>query len=331
MTFCRRWRYRNFMEAQYTKTSADLFGNGVFCTVSELFFEGARAKDLDLHRLAKTRAVTAGGKRSILRGRGMEFFESRPYVPFDEMRSIDWKVSARYSKLFTKIFIEERDRPVFCVVDLRPSMYFGSKRCFKSVMAAQLAAQISIAAIHGGDKICGMLFDKNFGEHNKLGHTNQHVARWFGHLARGTKTLMDDERAQFLDWPQMLSRLATKCRPGALVFLISDFLTMDDASSSLLFRIKNKHAQIVALSISDPLEEEMPSVGRVGMSYFDERVVFDSGDKTLKSSYENWWHQLQAENEAKFFKLGIPYLRFKTAEDPHTALRMMLMSGRARA
>ncbi len=169
-----------------------LFGNGVYCTVQELFVEGQRARDLDLHRLSKTTTVTSGSKRSLLRGRGMEFFESRPYVPLDEMRTIDWKVSARLSKLYTKIFIEERERPIYCVVDLRPSMFFGSKRCFKSVLAAHVAAQLTMAAMHGGDQICGLLFDEtaNAQAQGKLGHTRQHVARWFNSLAHGTELLV---------------------------------------------------------------------------------------------------------------------------------------------
>jgi uncharacterized protein (DUF58 family) len=311
------------MATIHSHSSSDLFGNGVYCTVEELFYEGQRAKGLDLHRLSKASTVMAGSKRSLMRGRGMEFFESRPYVPFDEMRTIDWKVSARLSKLFTKIFIEERERPIYFVVDLRPSMFFGSRRSMKSVLAAHIAAQLSIAAISGGDQVCGLLFDSSFQDQGGLGHTRQHVARWFANLARATKALAEGVAGPFLDWNNVLLRLANKIRPGALVFLLSDFLDMSDEVEPALFRIRKK-AQIFAFAITDPLEEEMPPLGRVGMAFSGERVEFDSSNRALKKTYDSWWRTLQASNEARFQKMGISCLHFKTADVPDTALRRIL-------
>ncbi len=311
------------MKDVYLHSAAGQNGHGIVCSVEELFFEGQKAKHLDLHRITKASSISAGSKRSRIHGRGMEFFESRPYVPFDEMRTIDWKVSARFSKLFTKVFIEERDRPIFFVVDLRPSMFFGSRRCFKSVLAAHLAAQLSIAAIHGGDQICGLTFDGERANLGGLGHTRHHLARWFGALAHATQALNSDEKRAFLDWPVVLTRLANRVRPGALVFLLSDFLDASDEMLPLLFRVR-KRAQLFAFSIFDPLEEQIPALGRVGMSYGDERVQFDSNDKLLRRNYEHWWREHQEKVRRMFRTLAIPYLRFKTADDPDATLRMML-------
>lgn len=300
-----------------------LVGNGVFCTVEDLFFEGLKARNLDLHQIAKTSTVSSGTKRSLIRGRGMEFFESRPYVPLDEMRTIDWKVSARFSKLYTKIFVEERDRPIYCVVDLRPSMFFGSKRCFKSVLAAHLAARLATAAVNGGDQICGLVFDRAQKGQGVLGHNKKHLARLLGSIAEGTKRHLTDEKTEWLSWSQMLSRINHRLRPGALVFLLSDFLDVDETIEPLLFQVR-KRAHIFALSISDPLEEHMPALGRVGMAFGDERVVFDSNDRVLKKNYEHWWKERQQKTDELFKKLGITHLRFTTAQEPDALLRALL-------
>src|SRR5437762_2100338 len=125
---------------------------GVYCTLPELF-EDARRVVGTLHLRRKSRTLHSGAKRSSIRGRGMEFFESRPYVTPDEMRSIDWKVSARLNSLFTKVFVEEKDRPIILALDFRSHIYFGTKNYFKSVLAAKIAARLAQAAINGQDSV----------------------------------------------------------------------------------------------------------------------------------------------------------------------------------
>lgn len=295
-------------------------GNGVFCTVHELFYEGLKAKGADLHRAAKTSVVMAGTKRSKVRGRGMEFFESRPYVPQDEMRAIDWKVSARLSKLFTKVFIEERDRPTYLVVDLRPSMFFGSRNCFKSVLAARIAARLATAAVNGGDLLSGIIFDRTKEQHCPLGGSHKNLARFFGILSEGTKNLLLPETEGELGWPLVLRNLTNRCRPGAQIFLLSDFSDLDESSRQILFKL-GKKAQVVAFSLFDPLEEHMPALGRVGMVFNQERVVFDSNDRALRHKYETWWRGQQSKISAVFSSLGIPRLNFSTADEPDAQLK----------
>ncbi len=296
--------------------------NGVFCTVSELFLEGRKARNLDLHHIARASVTTTGSTRSRLRGRGMEFFESRPYVPQDEMRTIDWKVSARYSKLFTKVFVEERDRPVYCVVDLRPSMCFGSRRCFKSVLAAHIAAHIAWAARNGGDKISGVVFGGAHEYASRLGSSTKSLAHFFGLLARGTKDLFDQLQPGPTNWLSVLGSLANRVRPGAVVFLLSDFLDIDEGARPLLFRLARK-ASVFALSIADPLEIELPALGRVGMAYGEERIAFDSNDAVLRKKYQAWWLKRQLEVTALFASVGIPCIKFSTEREPYDQLRIL--------
>lgn len=311
-----------------TKVLAESLANGVFCTVRELFYEGLKAKDVDLHRISKARAM-AGSKRSKMRGRGMEFFESRPYVPQDEMRTIDWKVSARLSKLYTKVFVEERDRPVYLVVDLRPSMFFGSRHCFKSVLAARIAAQLATAAINGGDQLSGLIFDGFYEHICPLGGSRRNLAGWFGILSEGTKRLLTLHRTGRLQWPLVLRNLASRCRSGAQVFLLSDFLDVEEDLREVLFKLEKK-AQVFALSLFDPLEEHMPELGRVGMVFNQERVVFDSDERELKRKYQAWWQGQQSKISTIFGSMGIPHMRFSTADEPNIQLRSLLRSSSAK-
>ena len=115
----------------------------------------ARAIALDVIRVS---SLQTGAYVSHFRGRGMEFDESRPYQPGDDPRSIDWRVTARSTTAYTKLFREERERPVLVVVDLRANMHFATQGCFKSVNASRAAALLSWAAHHRGDRLGGLIF-----------------------------------------------------------------------------------------------------------------------------------------------------------------------------
>lgn len=313
---------------------ADISGNGVFCTVRELLFEGQKSKGVNLHLRHQSRAVRTGSKRSSVRGRGMEFFESRPYVPQDEMRSIDWKVSARLNTLFTKIFVEERDRPIYVAVDLRSSMFFGSINCFKSVLAARLAARLATAAINGGDHIGGLIFDNRCEIECAIKGGQKNLARFLGMLAaktidldsrlRGNDNLIAGNGISHSSWSAVLKRIINRLHPGAAVFLVSDFFDLDHEVRHLLFRLRKK-ADVFALLIVDPLEEKLPELGTVGMAYGDQKIVFDSNNMRLQKKYLQWRRDSQGDLQAMFSSLDIPMIKFSTATDPDLGMRRVFL------
>lgn len=301
-------------------------GNGVFCTVSELFYEGQRSKGANLHLRRKASALRSGTRRSSIRGRGMEFFESRPYVPLDEMRSIDWKVSARFNGLFTKIFIEEQSRPIYVAVDLRSSMFFGSVNCFKSVLAARLASRLATAAINGGDYIGGLIFDDHHEHECALGTGRKNLARLFGLLAHASKSVAREPSDSSLLWPSVLKRITNRIHAGAAVFLISDFSGLGEEQHHLLFNMRKK-ADVFALSIGDPLEERLPSLGTVGMAFGNVEIVFDSNNLSLAKKYHAWFNEQKSKLAALFASLNIPLMSFSTADDLDASIRR-IFSGR---
>ena len=238
--------------------------DGVKLSLNELVNYQRFAHLLDLSPNKEVAGALSGGERSKVKGRGMEFDEARHYQAGDDIRAIDWRVTARTGKTHTKVFREERDRPVFVHVDLLPSMFFGTQYLFKSVQAAHLAALITWSAVQRGDKIGGLMFnhEQDFELKpkaqaknalvllNKLQECHSYAAK----LAN-TRNDTQSDKQRFTD---MLERLAYVVKPGALVYLISDFTQLDATAKSALSRIA-RHCEIKATIVTDPMEQRLPS------------------------------------------------------------------------
>jgi uncharacterized protein (DUF58 family) len=171
----------------------------------------------------------SGEYLSRFKGRGMEFAESRPYQPGDDVRNLHWRVMARTGKPFTKLFREERERPVFVWVDLRRRMFFGTRRAYKSVVAARAAALIAWAASRHGDRIGGVLFSDGSHEEIKPARGKAAVLYLIRRLAE--HPAWDDRDGSHDDGERSMRdamiRLRRVVRPGSLVFLLSDFANLD--------------------------------------------------------------------------------------------------------
>lgn len=206
------------------------------------------------------------------KGRGMEFDEARHYQPGDDVRTIDWRVTARTGKAHTKIFREEKDRPVFVFTDLLPSMRFGSQLLFKSVQACHLSALIAWKAKQNGDKIGGLILSEQQLVEAKPRSRQQAVLSWLNKLMSSHNELSfggenaelelteEIQQAKFSEACAHLRRLA---HPGSLVYVISDFQHMTQRSQQHLFQLQ-KHCEVVACCISDPIEQSLPA-GMTGL------------------------------------------------------------------
>ncbi|HXW53584.1 MAG TPA: DUF58 domain-containing protein [Myxococcota bacterium] len=298
-------------------------GNGIFCTVNELLDEGRKSKSFSLHLRKKTKSSRAGGKRSTIRGRGMEFFESRPYVFQDEMRSIDWKVSARLDALHTKVFIEERSRPVFLAIDQRSSMFFGSVNCFKSVLAARIAARLATAAINGGDYFGGAIFDQAQEYICPISGERVNLARFFGLVANASQPRAKNSDDS-LSWSIMLERITNRVHAGSAVFLLSDFFELGPGQRERLYRLRKK-SDVFALAIFDPLEEKLPALGTVAMAFGRDEITFDSDNAILQKKYQLRFKERQDQLGSLFSSQDIPLLWFSTADDLDIAMRRIFL------
>jgi uncharacterized protein (DUF58 family) len=246
--------------AETTVVDAAAVAAGVRVDLATLIDLRSAGERLPL-RSARRRARQSGALDSRFKGRGMEFEESRPYQPGDDLRSLDWRVTARTGKPFTKLFREERERPVLLCVDYRRSMHFATRGAFKSVIAARAAAALAWSTLAHGDRLGGLVFSER--EHRELrprrGQTP--VLRLLAELIH--HPAWSQPQADEPDDPQAfrtaLLRLRRVARPGSLVFMMSDFRDLFAApgAEEALVRIAG-HSELVLLMLYDPIERELP-------------------------------------------------------------------------
>ncbi len=285
--------------------------------------EAAREILKKIQRLElKTRGLVAatfsGQYRSVFKGRGMNFEEVREYQPGDEVRSIDWNVTAKYSEVhgaaYVKKFTEERELTVMLVVDVSASGEFGSVHLSKRELAAEVACLFAFSAIRNNDKVGLILFS----DHVELFippkkgriHTLRLIREilYFEPKGRGT------EPAEALDYlNQVLHR-------RSVVFLISDFLTPD---FSRQLAVTSRRHDLIAIPIVDPREEELPDVGRLTLEDAEtgEQIEINTSDRATRLGYLKAVDQRTAERLRDFRRKRIDAISLKTDQDYLPALR----------
>ncbi|WP_349431974.1 DUF58 domain-containing protein [Methylomarinum sp. Ch1-1] len=287
----------------------------VSVTLNTLVYLAKAASALNL-RHDQIRSGQSGGYLSRFKGRGMEFDETRLYQPGDDIRSIDWRVTARTGKAHTKIYREERERPVFISVDYRQTMSFATRGVFKSVQAAKLAALLAWAAQQHGDRIGGQIFTDEACLELKPQNGKHAVLRLFKALV---KPYFAFEAAMTLEL--VLARLVQHARPGSLVYLISDFRGLAGNNAERHLAKLSRHCEVVMIHVYDPLESHLPSKGRY--RFTDERrdVVIDSGDKQRILGYQQRFRQRTDYLRQLNRKPGLTVLHCSTADDPLEVFR----------
>jgi len=283
----------------------------------------ARAIPLDVVRV---NSLQTGAYVSHFRGRGMEFDESRPYQPGDDPRSIDWRVTARSTTAYTKLFREERERPVLVVVDLRATMHFATRGSFKSVAASRAAALISWAAHHRGDRLGGLIFGDTTHRELKPRLGRQAALRYLhvltGHpdWQRRNRPAGADGAAQLTQAMASLRRVA---RPGSLVVVLSDFVDLNRSAQSYLSSVA-RHNEVLAVFLSDPIERELPPPGRYRLVADGEELAIDTHSKGARQDYLQAFRQRGEELETFCQRYGVHLMPMSTEDDPVATLQAAL-------
>lgn len=261
------------------------------------------------------RSAQSGEYMSRLKGRGMEFDETRIYQPGDDIRSIDWRVTARSDKTHTKIYREERERPVFIAVDYRPTMDFATRGVFKSVQAAKIAALLAWAGQRQGDQIGGQVFNHNDSKELKPKSGKHALLRFLNTLAKPNFAVESE-----MDINHVLSRLNHHIRPGSLVYIISDFRGFDESSETHLSRL-TRHCELVLIHVYDPLESHFPEKGIYRLTNGVRDLFIDSGDKQRILNYQQRFQQQQQYLQTLSKKWRLTLLQCATTDDPVEVLR----------
>lgn len=291
---------------------------------------------IDLPRLLALRAVTlagltdprratalrGGGYRSAFRGRGMEFAEARVYQPGDEVRNIDWRVTARRGEVHTKLFHEERERPVHFVLDYRRPMFFATRGRFKAVLVSEFAAILAWNAQGRGDRVGGVLFSE--ARHCELRPTGG---------ARGVLRLLQQMVADPV-WqrplhapfePQQrlvrsIQSLRRVVKPGSLVFLLSDFAQWDREVEKEL-ALLGRHAELALCFCFDPLEAALPAAGTYRLSDGQRDLTIATAEAAACEQYRAGFaaHRQQLERFCLLYRAR--FLALSTEQDPAQVLQ----------
>jgi len=255
-----------------------------------------------------------GGYSSKFRGRGIDFQEVRAYQPGDDIRNMDWRVTARTGKPHTKLFEEEREKPVYFVVDNSASMHFGSRITFKSVIAAKAAAILAWAAAANHDRVGGIVFS-DFAYHElKPQGGNRGVLRLLKVISQTqcNSVLQSIQKpSKFSDTFVHLRRVA---RPGSQIIILSDFFSLDDETirqTALLSR----HNEIVWAFIYDPMEANPPLPGSYTISDGNQLFTLDTRDANFNKKYRECFQIKLSKIKNTCRKYGIHFLALATNDN----------------
>lgn len=300
------------------------FPEGVFIDLRSLLkLEGAARRFSFLAGRQKAGSVLAGRHASRIRGRGLDFEEVRRYVRGDDIRNMDWKVTARTRKPHLRVYSEEKERPVVIVADQSKSMFFGSVKKTKAVVAAELAALIAFSVLNDGDRVGGLVFadqgiDLIFPKRDR-----RNIYRFFDLLVKRNRELLYSDP---VDLKEALSEVASKIDQlvthDFLVVIISDFYRYDPDVFKLISRVRQKNDVILA-RVSDPLEEEIPQ-REIILGQGEQQVGFrkdiSAARKAYREAYQREWQNFR--DLALQFQM--PLFEFRTDLDVPSQLKKQM-------
>lgn len=282
------------------------------------------AAGLAFHPYQPRTSLLAGRQASRLRGRGLNFEELRGYLPGDDVRHIDWKASQRSGKALVRVYTEERDRPALLVVDQRISLFFGSQRAMKSVIAAEFAALAAWMALGAEDRVGGIVFDDQHIHNLRPLRSRSRVQELLGALARSNQNLHAASPIKAND-AQLNRALEHALRVAAqdyLVCVISDFAGADARTQQLLRELAG-HNDVVAAVVTDPLFQHIPQrAGRWVVTEGELQVELDFAH--ARTPVQAFFRQRGQSINALLRGSGVPVLTLNTEDEVTDQLRHFL-------
>lgn len=249
--------------------------------------------------------VFSGEYHSVFKGRGMEFAEVREYEPGDEIRSIDWNVTARLGRPYVKRFIEERELTVILMADVSASGHFGTVSQMKGEITAEICALLAYAAIQNNDRVGLLMFTDQIEKFIPPKKGRTHILRVIREVLYNQPEHTGTDIAQALEY---LNRLLTR---RCIVFIISDFLTADYIKP---LRVASKRHDVVAVTVTDPRELSLPGVGLIELEDAEsgEEVLVDTGDAEWRRQYEEYNTAIRNDRDQQFRVTGVDAIHIRT-------------------
>ncbi|MBW4935550.1 DUF58 domain-containing protein [Marinobacter sp. F4206] len=291
--------YRNLLELQY------------------------QARQLSFLPRQPSQSVLNGRHGSRIRGRGLDFEELRNYLQGDDIRSIDWKVTARTGEPHVRVMTEERDRPALVVVDQRMTMYFGSRLNMKSVTAAEAAALAAFRILDQGDRIGGIVFGDQHLADFKPRRSRAALHRFLMALARANSLLSADAPdVEPVELSRVLKMVLGIAPRNHLIIVLSDFDTLGDGAELIVSGLA-RHNDLVLCPVTDPFADEIPERTRLFVSNGDLQADIDAGDTKVRARLASFAQGRMAEVMHWQKQFGVSVIPLTAAEATASQLAML--------
>ncbi|HNP60154.1 MAG TPA: DUF58 domain-containing protein [Nitrospirales bacterium] len=311
------WPFRKTPSPSEFRPNRPAGFQGVEVRLADLINMRHQTGVLGINTRKRVHTLLAGGERSPFKGRGMDFEESRRYQPGDDVRLMDWRVMARTHEPYLKVFREERERPVFFVVDNRKGMRFGTKVAFKSVIAAHAAALLGWASQERGDRIGAVVFSDV--DHVELrprgGRTG--VLQLLNLLAQDSvhpSEVNEQQNPSASPLQLALNRVQATAKPGSLIFLLSDFRDWDQQAKQTLIRLGG-HQDVVVIFMYDKLEQEPPPAGQYPVTDGIRTGILNTGSASTIQSYSACFKERYEDVRTLCLTRGIGFISLGTHDD----------------
>ena len=296
--------------------------SGLFVTLDELVEQRKYAAYLKALTTQLVTSNQAGDVKSAFKGRGIELEESRVYTFGDDIRDIDWRVTARKDVPYTKLYAEEKDREIYVLLDLSPYMVFGTKKELKSVAASKVAALLGWLALGNKDRFGCIIFDGKNNYVFKPRNNQANLIAIFKKTASVSQEILHNQnKGEDIGLSKSIRLLQQNIKSQAAIFVISDFNHLDEAAKKSI-AVLAKKSKVFMINIFDVLEENPPKAGEYMASGYGMRLVFNSNSRQFQKAYKA--HFALKRHEVKEFALrfGCRYIDVRTDIDLYRQLKI---------
>lgn len=275
----------------------------------------------------KVRSILGGKHASKLRGRGLDFEEVRAYVAGDDIRNIDWKVTARTQKTHSKVFSEEKEKPALIVVDQSKSMFFGSQLKTKSVVAAEIAALAAFRILKEGDRVGGVVFADKGIDIIYPKRDRKNILRFLEKLVERNRQLENSAPVDFeLAFKETLNKIKNIVSHDFLILIISDFMRYSPGMIKFIKQM-SQHNDVVLLKVFDPMEKHIPKTKLVAGD--GEKQLFIDGEaKNIRDKFSSGFEKDFSDFEGQMKKHRIPLMLIDTVSGVNEQLKEILKSSK---
>ena len=274
-----------------------------------------KVRKIEIKSRGLSRHIFAGQYHSAFKGKGMAFSEVREYMYGDDIRNIDWNVTARFNHPYIKVFEEERELTVMLMVDVSGSRMFGTTNILKKNLIAEISAVLAFSAIQNNDKIGAILFSDKIEKFIPPQKGKTHILRIIREL------IEFEPQSQETNISEALRYLTNAIKKRCTAFILSDFIDLDSETSSPRFKdaltIANNKHDVVGVRVYDKREIEMPSVGLVKLKDAESNTYkwVDTSSSVTRKIYAEWWSQASSNLKTVFSKCKVDWVSISTEED----------------